>query len=395
MKISTSTIASLCLIVVLVLLAIGCKQASVVSSSIIVVEHEGVKTYVKNYDLSNKRWIDLSSQKYVFVGPYVEGIAPVIRKQAGYDNFSSIVNGRRGYVNSKGRLLLDTKYLRCTSFANGVAIVSDEIGSGIIGRNGEMIYWKNEAWVDRISDDYFLVQEFTDDKMSNVYVLNKSGLVLLRGEDFFEGLSDIEVFADDMVVAFDKKKKSVVLLSVSLGKAVLDFDKAAAICQGLFQNDIPRSYQIADVDDGLALITFFSDKGDRIGNCIIDLNGSKLVLSSIKYEFKSISEGKILFTRRDKTYGYMTLDGREIDSSCYKEAYGFCENYARVLSKDGWRFIDESGNYVTNFAYDFADDYANGIAKVYFQYNGKTLFGFVNYEGEFVVPPYFEEPSGF
>jgi hypothetical protein len=71
------------------------------------------------------------------------------------------------------------------------------------------------------------------------------------------------------------------------------------------------------------------------------------------------------------------------------EAHEFREGLAAVRTEQGWSFIDRTGRLVTRESYTRVENFSEGLAAVAVGLGQAAKYGFINKQGEAVIPPIF------
>ncbi|MBD5303093.1 MAG: WG repeat-containing protein [Bacteroides sp.] len=116
---------------------------------------------------------------------------------------------------------------------------------------------------------------------------------------------------------------------------------------------------------------------------LIDFKG-QLIVPPI-YDVLEDEESKdLIFFKDDNKFGYLDLNNTIVIPCIFEYTTGFVKDIdLAVVAKNGkYGFIDKSGDVKIALSYDFAGQFANGLAPVV--KNNKV--GFVNYNGNLVIP---------
>ncbi len=114
------------------------------------------------------------------------------------------------------------------------------------------------------------------------------------------------------------------------------------------------------------------------------------LISGAAYDQVSDFENGMAIVKRGATYGYLSLDGREV-KPVYQEARFFEDGLAAVKEKGRWGVIDMTGRYVVSPTYkDTGAAFEEGRLAVK---NQKNLWGFIDREGQEIIPPAYKAVS--
>lgn len=114
------------------------------------------------------------------------------------------------------------------------------------------------------------------------------------------------------------------------------------------------------------------------------------LISGAAYDQVSDFENGMAIVKRGATYGYLSLDGREV-KPVYQEARFFEDGLAAVKEKGRWGVIDMTGRYVVPPTYkDTGAAFEEGRLAVK---NQKNLWGFIDREGQEIIAPAYKAVS--
>lgn len=114
------------------------------------------------------------------------------------------------------------------------------------------------------------------------------------------------------------------------------------------------------------------------------------LISGAAYDQVSDFENGMAIVKRGATYGYLSLDGREV-KPVYQEARFFEDGLAAVKEKGRWGVIDMTGRYVVPPTYkDTGAAFEEGCLAVK---NQKNLWGFIDREGQEIIAPAYKAVS--
>lgn len=114
------------------------------------------------------------------------------------------------------------------------------------------------------------------------------------------------------------------------------------------------------------------------------------LVSGAAYDQVSDFENGMAIVKRGATYGYLSLNGREV-KPVYQEARFFEDGLAAVKEKGRWGVIDMTGRYVVSPIYkDTGAAFQEGRLAVK---NQKNLWGYIDREGKEIIPPAYKAVS--
>lgn len=300
-----------------------------------------------------------------------------------HEDFSIIQhNNKHGYINKLGQVIVPTYLDEAFNFSGGIAKIR-EIGSHkykFINTKGNEIFNSKEVIdIYSFSDEGLaLICKYTQKILGNYYnaqygFINKDFEEVIPAKytnaySFHEGFASVQKVKDGKYGVIDKN-----------GKLVIDF----------------KYKYINYFSDGLALC----EKGILKELCFINING-EIVIKNLGYEVNLFNENEIDYfhdgmakiSMKEK-YGFINRTGNLIVQCKYSEAHNFNDGLALVSigRYDDYTFIDKKGNEITNKYYQYAQDFSEGLAVIRL----KGYYGFINKNGDEVIPPKFEEVRGF
>lgn len=106
------------------------------------------------------------------------------------------------------------------------------------------------------------------------------------------------------------------------------------------------------------------------------------------------SEGYGVLSKNGK-YGVVDGKGKIIIPLMYDSISPYKEERAVFSDEKGMGIIDTKGNVITKKYYAYIQDYSSGLAVVGEQVGDKSLYGYIDEEGEEVIPPKYESATAF
>ena len=114
------------------------------------------------------------------------------------------------------------------------------------------------------------------------------------------------------------------------------------------------------------------------------------LISHTAYDQVSDFENGMAIVKQGATYGYLTLDGKEV-KPVYQEARFFEDGLAAVKEKGRWGVIDMTGRYIIPPTYkDTGASFKEGRLAVK---NRKNLWGYMDRAGREIIPPAYKAVS--
>lgn len=269
--------------------------------------------------------------------------------------FKDDKTGLYGYMDGKGKVIIEPKYKSATDFqylSYEYAQAYDENGTvTIIDKRGNEYLSFGEYRV--VSLPQYDLMFFMDDSL-------KYGVVNLEGERVLEALYDkIEINNEGTII-------------VTLNNKLGVFDKNGNVVLDIVYDYI---YQVED-----ALIV---SKEGKSG--LVNLEGKELV--PINYEevqiAHSIREGErqiFEVVNFEGKIGFFDSKGKQLTDFLYDKNSPGRGGLIPVLKDSKWGYIDVEGKTVIPFQFDYASSFRDGSAEV--EINNERKF--INKKGEFI-----------
>ena len=286
-------------------------------------------------------------------------------------------NGRFGYTDLDGNIVIPLQYANAGNFSEGLAtvmVILDSIHAACtfidtMGRQlTEPIYDNLQAF----SCGHALVR-----RNGQWGVIDHSGreVVPTRFESRTTFFADTLFFAGttEGMALYDKSLKPLTKAvytwvgAMQYGRIPVQRDGKYGFLDRYGKEVIPCTYDETGI---FILARSLVRNGDRYG--IIDTAGRYIL--PLEYENTSyIGEKYVYFdslalVEKDGKHGFVDLDGNLVIPFHFDQAYEFSEGLASVRFKGHWGYIDTHGDVFMPFVFDIASPYRWGRAEVY--YNG-------------------------
>lgn len=279
-------------------------------------------------------------------------------------------DGKAGYINAKGEVVVDFVYRSTYTFTNGYGVIRDGSYYGVIDKVGNVIIEPNKymANIVPLSNDLFYVDGgYTGETNLGYDIIDKESKVII------DGIAGARNFSEGLI--------AVKQLYIN-GKSDMQNGKWGFIDK---DGNMVIDYQYDDANDfsdGLVRVV----KDNKYG--FIDKNNNIIIEINREYETyftgMDFSEGLAL-TDEDGKDIYIDTTGKKVfeleDGVC---SYGFNEGLAKVEKNDMIGYINKNGKLVVNYKYNSGSDFSDGLAKVY-KDDDCTNFEFINSEGKTIL----------
>lgn len=333
--------------------------------------------------------------------------------------FPVIKNGKYGFIDDSGKIVIEPQYSEAGSFSSDLAVVKIGDSWGFINRTGKivieptpghgpfsvfsegLIYVRAgelSGFMDTtgkivIQPQFASVGDFNDG-MAGIYKDNKWGYIDKTGKTVIAPVYDLAYkFSEGLAGIYKDKKWGYI---DKTGKIVINptFDQVSSFSEGLAWVKTNNKYGYID-KTGTTIIepkpyTYVGSFSEGLalavaGQLAHNINfATDLDIINIATRNPALPAGRMFFI--DKT-GKVIIDLQELG---VLEALtsGFSEGLAAIKVGEKWGFIDRTGKVVLKFTYDSVWPFAYGLAKVRIGSRyGDSSYGYINRSGLYVWEP--------
>ena len=245
------------------------------------------------------------------------------------------VNGKEGFIDANGKIVIEPTFEEVYPFTEGLAAVQKQGAWGFIDTNGRVVI-----------EPQFVTVGF---------------------------------FSDGLATFSDKQRPDKEGYIDKTGKVVIQpqFDVAEG-----FRNGVAR---VGFFTLKGRLLNQFADVGLESDYKFIDRTG-KIVPEPSPLHYATGEAGELIpFMKKDRA-GYLNAKGEVVIQPQFHAAFAFSEGLANV-SKDGlWGFINKSGEWVIPLRFKYGNGFSEGLAGVSL---GEKGWGFIDRTGKVVIPARF------
>lgn len=350
--------------------------------------------------------------KYGFTNKTGEVVIP-IEYESAYDFSEGLAgvkkNGKYGYIDKTGEVIIPFEYdgygwtpfqtfdSLATDFKNGLARIKKNGKWGFINRTGEVV----------IPVVYDEAEDFSDN-IVHVKKNNKWGFIDKTGKEIVPFIYEYSHnrFKEGLLAVYMVKKSF--LFGKSDGWGFIDESGNVAI---------PFNYDLACVfSGGLACVKKNGKCGyiDKKGHIAIDfkyddaedfedglarvqLNGKFGCINTLGEEvippiynllgskFRGFGlkfKDGLTIIKKNEKYGFVDKTGHINIPMIYDDADAFHDGLAGVKKDGKYGYVNTSGKVVIPFTYDFVGDFSDGLAYV----RNNEKYGYINKTGGLVIP---------
>lgn len=313
-------------------------------------------------------------------------------------------NGKYGYMNSVGEVIIEPKFYQAFDFSEGLAAIREKGYYGYIDKTGQFVISPGFEDAGKFKDGIAIVRtkenkevyintkgEIIDIKLDQYYKLNQfyEGLSIVKTKNGF-GYIDTKgnVVVKPQYESAGNFEDGLALVS----KNRSDFGYINRSGQYAVE---PKYYMATNFSNGLAAV-----KDSGYTTKFLNQDGKKVLEIKSSYTCDNFSDGLAIFYEEGKGYGYVNKKGEIVikPNSIFETLIGFKEGVARFSTKDEVGYIDKKGNILFKISKDYFLGYVSD-GMIPFYKRGESLtqirYGFMNIQGEVKVKPQFKEVEPF
>lgn len=298
------------------------------------------------------------------------------------ENLASVQkNGKWGFIDNSGKVVIDVQYDEVKDFHEGFAGVKKDGKWGFIDKTGQVI----------IDFKYDEVTDFNQGLMAvrtNKYwsFIDKTGQVTYNLLPYKE-----ETFWENLAVAYEPKTKKYGIVDKQ-GKIIVPFqyEDAEPFADGLvkvqltYQNISPydnnikdyKKFGIIDRFGKMVIATKYDEINDVFDGVMIVKSDSKYgfidkskPITSLEYSYvENFSNGLALVKKNNshhitrKEYGFIDKTGKEVIPARYYQVNYFYNGTTIVKDYAGYKLIDTENNIIYSLPYKNIISYKDGRA---------------------------------
>lgn len=311
--------------------------------------------------------------------------------------FRIFVDGKYGFINQIGEVVIEPKFESVGKFSEGLAPVyfynlqaAEKHSTGFINEKGEFVIkpfsGSASEFADGVSIIGFDVRAIPDSFPKGRFgVIDKSGKIII--EPNFK-----RVFSFKNGIAFAITNDGEQCFIDKTGKIIF----------------ATKSGLINEISDGLALF----EVGNRYG--FININGNSVVkpqftyaqafsegLAAVSNEVKFLeSRGGLVFKKGEKKtlkYSYIDKSGNIAFNIETELVYPFSEGLAGFYENANYGFIDKTGKVVIKpqFGSGTSHTFSEGLCKVFVRTDKGSELAYIDKTGKVVIKPNFDNGGDF
>ncbi len=275
-------------------------------------------------------------------------------------------DGKWGFIDDEGNVVVEPKYDAANSFSEGLAAVQSNGKWGYIDKTGTLV-------IPFTLDSTYAFSEGLAVYSSGYYY----GYIDTSGKKITEAVY-VEASSFKDGVACVKKENRYGFIDKT-GTPVTEFVYGAN----------------AQTSEGLIPV-FYGDADKGINTGYIDVTGRQ-ILDFSWYDAKPFSEGlAAACTEYTKPYGFIDNNGFFVIQPQWDSAENFSYGYALVEKDRVYTYINREGDPITEKTYEKAYSFSrSGLARIAISTATGWQFGYINTDGKEVITPQYANAHDF
>lgn len=269
-----------------------------------------------------------------------------------------ILDGKAGYINSRGKLIIEAKYKDAGRFSENLAPVEFDDGKwGFVDTKGDVVIKPTFDWALSFREGRALIQ--VGEKWGYI---DRTGRIIVEpkfdhADSFSEGLAHVQLYQKKYKSGFIDKDGNWVIPPVWDGGSSFNSGRA-------------RVGRDIGYNGGVVVETLFIDKK---GNVIFEHKYSGMLAD--------FSEG-LMWVETYGQYGFVDMFGKETIEPQFDDVREFSDGLAvvKINGKEG--YIDKNGKFVIQPKFWSASPFSEGLAYVVTE---SREHGFIDRTGKMVI----------
>jgi WG containing repeat len=363
----TFILAVFILLVVAIGLSLGIRsipRAQSIPSPTLIAQEQIVPLFAIK---SNGKWGFINQTGKVIIPPQFEAAGDF------QEGLAVVQVGQKyGYIDSRGKVVIQPQFVKAASFSDGLAAVYLKDNWGYINQTGKVVIPAQFPEVGPFKHGVANVAFGNKDAY-----INTTGKVIVKEGDF-----DRMPHFKEGLAAFTQGNKYGYINSD--GKIIIpaQFDWAYNFQEGLAQvgNVVGTHKKYGYIDRtgklviGLkfdAVWDFYNGLANvKVGNLRGTINRQGAYVFTprqIHPTFASFSEGLAAFQEKNSLWGYMDITGKTMIQPQFSQADYFKDGLAKVKTRDLWGYINRAGKMVVKPQFnegDYVANYSNGLIRI-------------------------------
>ena len=299
------------------------------------------------------KWGYINAEGRIVIEPVFREAGPFVEGRA-----RAKLNGKRGFINATGEFIREPSFDRTYDFSDGIAAVRQEGRWGYVDRAGSFV----------IAPQYRKACPFSEGR-AFVFVDE-------------QGWSYINPFGEIQRRDDTPELREIEESAFANGRALV---KNHENTFGFIDRDgvpvIPPQFSAAkSFSDGVAAVKI----SDRWGYINTD---KEFVINPRFIAAGHFNDGLAPVRENSNAWGYINRDGDLVIAAQFEEARAFSEGRAAVLLNGRWGYIDTDGTWTREPEFADVEDFHLGLGRVRLDIGEAQRFGYVDHTGAYVWYP--------
>lgn len=314
--------------------------------------------------------------------------------------FPILKGGKWGYMDEKGKVVIEPQYQVAYDFHEGLACVAVKALRGYIDKTGQMVIKPQFGWTRNFSEGLAFVNlhknmygEHIDwyKAVTGCGFCDKNGKVVLRvgygtrPADFREGLSWTgknyidktgKVESGETVEEGDSFYEGMAAAKKGGQWGYLGRDSMQFVISPQFAAARRFSDGLAAVAEGTVVV-----KSSNLKWGYVDKSGKKVI--ECNFEDAGLFSEGLAPVRTGGKWGYIDKSGKLVIEAKYDYAWRFSEGRGRVLVGEKHGYVDRNGKVVIEPKFDVGWEFSKGLARV----GIGDKEGYINHDGKYIWEP--------
>jgi hypothetical protein len=296
--------------------------------------------------------------------------------------FPVFVDGKYGYINFKGEMVIQPEFTRANGFHDGLALVEiDSKNISDIPGHYDYVMGK-QGYIDRTGKfiippgKYYLANDFSEglagvginncQKKYCYGYIDITGKVVIEPQfqtvsEFHNGTAGVRM-SNDRWGIINKDGKFII---PAIYDAAMPFVEDIGIGMVIKnKKELPFNQKISDFE-----AVFYNREG-------------KIISRPRYFVYGAFTDGVALILT-ETGHGFIDKTGKIVIEPKYKKALYFSEGLCPVMLNGNWGYIDKTGKIIIEPKFMQAFMFSDGLAKVLI--NGK--YGFIDKTGKIIIEP--------
>jgi len=311
-------------------------------------------------------------------------------------------NGRWGYIDRTGKVVIEPRFNSATEFSEGFAGVEVKGQWGFIDKSGKLVIEPRYSRVSAFSEGLARVQVAANRRGYGIWgFIDHTGEWVIEPEyqdltspeesdySFHNGLAMIEV---NYKKGFIDKTGRVVIeprfsLAYSFSEGLASVRETMESKWGYIDTTgqwaIPPSFEwSSDFTEGFAPVAL-----DDGGCAYINRTGALALQPKFKTDQKDCAavwgsfDGGLSRWKIGDKFGYINKAGEIVIKPEFDLTYNFSEGMAFVVKDEKYGFVNETAQMIVQPQFYYAKDFHNGLARVFY---ARDRWGYIDKTGRFV-----------